>query len=93
MNSQKQKKIMGNIVTKRFFVVSKDLVEVAIKLEAKGYLQLPDAGKNPTKAIIDKERKQFWFLEQPGFENNCSIINNHYKQDIHVLENDDLKDL
>lgn len=80
-------------MSKRFFVAKNNIEETVIKLESKGFVQLPDAGRELTKVVIDSKLRNFWLVDQQCFENNISIIKENHNETFSVLENEDLEKL
>lgn len=78
---------------KRFFFANHNLKSLSKQLESKGFNQLPDAGDELDKIVIDKERKHFWLVDYPCFQQNAKTISIYHKQDVHILETEDLKGL
>lgn len=78
---------------KRFFVVNGNLEETAIKLDNKKFLQLPDAGDDPIKILLDAELKHYWFIDQRLFENSIDIISNKDNDVVHEMDPETLNAL
>ena len=78
--------------TSKYYAATQEIESVALELESKGYTQLPDAGDNPTKLIINTGRKNYWLVDQICFELNAKTVVNS-GQEMKILDNEILKTL
>ena len=78
----------------RYYVAKgEELLELINDLELKGYVQLPDAGREMSKLIIDTKNRTFWMLGQNCFANNVAIIKDTTGQEVKKLDNHNIKNL